>query len=168
MDADAAFAHLEELLDGLPAMQKQGERLARAREAARIAGLESERATRAALLAVAEERQRAAEERLARASERALSDGGDKEGRGVDDARRAVLQASSLRGFRVGPCRNAERALERALEEGPFDAVDDARAALVDDTALSSLEEEVAAYQRDYAQTLERCERAMALRSTEL
>ena len=53
MDADAAFAHLEELLDRLPAMQKQGERLARAREAARIAGLESERATRAALLAVA-------------------------------------------------------------------------------------------------------------------
>ena len=86
----------------------------------------------------------------------------------MDDARRAVLQASSLRGFRVGPCRNAERALERALEEGPFDAVDDARAALVDYTTLSSLEEEVAAYQRDYAQTLERCERAMALRSTEL
>ncbi|RNM41162.1 hypothetical protein, partial [Eggerthella sinensis] len=68
MDTDAAFAHLEELLDRLPAMQKQGARLAQAHAAERIARLANERETHASLLADAEERLRAAEDALARVS----------------------------------------------------------------------------------------------------
>ncbi|WP_161961274.1 hypothetical protein, partial [Eggerthella sinensis] len=75
--------------------------------------------------------------------------------------RRAVLQAASWRGFRIGPCQNADRALREALERGPFRTVGDARAACLSAADRAALEADVAAYQRDYAETLARCERAM-------
>ncbi|OUO89702.1 hypothetical protein B5F40_09940 [Gordonibacter sp. An230] len=167
MDADADFTHLRELLGRLPAMRRQGKRLARAREAKRVVRLEAERASRSALLAAAEERLAATERGLAHASECGPAVGDGRGGDAVGKARRAVLQAAALRGYCVGPCRNAERALSCALEKGPFASVDDARSALMDDAALSELEEEVAAYRQDYAQTLESCERFAALQSTD-
>uniref|UniRef100_UPI0022E94B91 hypothetical protein n=1 Tax=Eggerthella sinensis TaxID=242230 RepID=UPI0022E94B91 len=90
MDTDAAFAHLEELLDRLPAMQKQGARLAQAHAAERIARLANERETHASLLADAEERLRAAEDALARANVASATEAGAgdrsarrKPGRGI-------------------------------------------------------------------------------------
>lgn len=161
MDADAAFAHLEELLDRLPAMQEQGERLAQAHAAERIARLADERETHASLLADAEERLRAAEDALAHANAAGATETGVRDRGALDEARRAVLQAASWRGFRIGPCQNSERALREALEAGPFRTVNDARAACLDDADRAALEADVAAYQRDYAETLARCERAM-------
>lgn len=161
MDTDAAFAHLEELLDRLPAMQKQGARLAQAHAAERIARLANERETHASLLADAEERLRAAEDALARVSAAGATEAGARDRGAADEARRAVLQAASWRGFRIGPCQNADRALREALERGPFRTVSDARAACLSAADRAALEADVAAYQRDYAETLARCERAM-------
>lgn len=161
MDTDAAFAHLEELLDQLPAMQEQGERLIQAHAAERIVRLAAERETHASLLADAEDRLREAEEALARANaaEATEAEAGDQSS--LDHARRAVLQAASWRGFRIGPCQNADRALREALEGSPFRTVDDARVACIPAADCAALEADIAAYQRDYAEALARCERAM-------
>ena len=76
----------------------------------------------------------------------------------ADECRRALLHAGSLRGFRVGPARNAEAALARALEEGRFADAAEARAAVLDQAELASVESEVEAYRCAYAEALARCE----------
>lgn len=149
--SDEAFERMADLLDKLPAMQDKGAALARARWADRIATLADEHETCESLLESADERLRQAEELLARAE--------DSDGATFDDARRAVLHAAALRGFRIAPQRNAERALRDALGASPFDAVADARAARMRPEERKALEAEVTAYQRDYARTLEECER---------
>ena len=150
-DAEVAFSLLQDLYDELPAMQGRGEALTRARQAQRIVRLEGERRTARVLLDEAEARERAAREALAQAQR----DGDDAL---VDERRRAALHAGALKGFRVGPAKNAEAALAQALEKGSFADASEARAALVDDDELSALEEEVEAYRRAYAEALERCQ----------
>ncbi|WP_302961683.1 hypothetical protein [uncultured Adlercreutzia sp.] len=76
----------------------------------------------------------------------------------VEDARRALMAAGTWRGLRVGPARNAERALALALEASPFATVEEARAALLPSDALAALAAEVEAYQRDYAEALAACQ----------
>ncbi|MBX9035169.1 hypothetical protein [Gordonibacter massiliensis (ex Traore et al. 2017)] len=151
VDAEEALSLLQDLYDKLPAMQKRGEALARARQAQTIVRLEGELRTARVLLDEAEARERAAREAFAQAQR-----GGDDAL--VDERRRAALHAGALKGFRVGPAKNAEAALAQALEEGSFADASEARAALMDDEALSTLEEEVEAYRRAYAQALERCQ----------
>ena len=150
VDAEEAFSLLQDLYDKLPAMQKRGEALARARQARTIVRLEGELRTARVLIDEAEARERAAREAFAQAQR-----GDDAL---VDERRRAALHAGALKGFRVGPAKNAEAALAQALEEGSFADASEARAALMDDEALSALEEEVEAYRRAYAQALERCQ----------
>lgn len=76
----------------------------------------------------------------------------------AEDARRALMAAGTWRGLRVGPARNAERALALALEASPFATVEEARAALLPSDALMALTAEVEAYQRDYAEALAACQ----------
>ena len=104
MDTDAAFAHLEELLDRLPAMQKQGGRLAQAHAAERIARLANERETHASLLADAEERLRAAEDALARVSAAGATEAGARDRGAADEARRGEDFVSGLVRTLIGPC----------------------------------------------------------------
>lgn len=79
-------------------------------------------------------------------------------GGAAEDAQRALMAAGTWRGLRVGPARNAERALALALEASPFATVEEARAALLPSDALMALTAEVEAYQRDYAEALAACQ----------
>lgn len=69
------------------------------------------------------------------------------------------MAAGTWRGLRVGPARNAERALTLALEASPFATVEEARAALLPADTLATLAAEVETYQRDYAEALAACQR---------
>ena len=146
--SEEAFAQLQRLYDQLPAMEERGVLLARAKAAVR---LEDELATARILLDEAGKR-----EAEARAALEQAERGGDAEL--ADECRRALLHAGSLRGFRVGPARNAEAALARALEEGRFADAAEARAAVLDPVELASVESEVEAYRCAYAEALARCE----------
>ena len=149
--AEEAFALLQRLYDRLPAMEERGALLARAKAAAAAVRLEDELRTARILLDEAEKREAAARAAFERAEE-----GGDAAL--ADECRRALLHAGSLRGFRVGPARNAEAALARALEEGCFADAAEAHAAVLEPAELASVESEVEAYRCAYAEALARCE----------
>ena len=149
--SEEAFDQLQRLYDQLPAMEERGALLARAKAAAAAVRLEDELRTARILLDEAEKRDaaaRAAFERAEQGGAPALA----------DECRRALLHAGSLRGFRVGPARNAEAALARALEEGCFADAAEAHAALLEPAELASVQSEVEAYRSAYAEALARCE----------
>ena len=156
--SEEAFAQLQRLYDQLPAMEERGVLLARAKAAAAAVRLEDELATARILLDEAGKREaeaRAALEQAERGGDAGLA----------DECRRAPLHAAgSLRGFCVGPARNAEAALARALEEGRFADAAEARAAVLDQAELASVESEVEAYRCAYAEALARCEALEASR----
>ena len=149
--SEEAFALLQRLYDRLPAMEERGALLARAKAAAAAVRLEDELRTAHILLDEAEKREaeaRAALEQAERGGDAGLA----------DECRRALLHAGSLRGFRVGPARNAEAALARALEEGCFADAAEAHAAVLEPAELASVQSEVEAYRCAYAEALARCE----------
>ena len=152
-DEEAAFVHLEELLEALPLMQEKGALLASARHAEAVEQAAEAHDACTSMLGLAEERLAKAEKALAEA--RAFGEGAT-----IDACRREALFAASLRGFRVGPARNAARALDEAVASSPFPDVPSARAARLGRDDLRSLEAEVDAYRKDYAATLALCERS--------
>lgn len=163
---DQAFERLERLYGQLPAMEAKGAALARARAAAEVDRLARTAAYRGAELARADAQVAEAEKRVAvvlgagaegaGAQGACGSQGGD--GNAAEDARRALMAAGTWRGLRVGPARNAERALALALEASPFATVEEARAALLPGNSLDTLAAEVETYQRDYAEALAACQ----------
>ena len=152
--AEAAFAQLEQLYAELPAMKERGAALARARAAAAVEDLASSARFRAAELAAADAEVAAA---LA-ALDAAEAGPGTTPHADLNDRRAALLAAGTQRGLRVGPAQNAEHALERALAESPFGSIEEARAALLPAAALDALAQEVASYQRRYAEALALCQ----------
>lgn len=183
---EQAFERLERLYGQLPAMEAKGTALARARSAAEVDRFARTAAYRAAELDRAEAQVAEAEARVAAASSQVGGGAedvcGSRVGGGAgagavgaraaesaaasqagadsaaEDARRALMAAGTWRGLRVGPARNAERALALALEASPFATVEEARAALLPSDALTALAAEVEAYQRDYAEALAACQ----------
>lgn len=162
VDAEQAFGRLERLYAQLPAMEEKGAALARARSAAEVDGLAKAAAYRAAelvradvLVAEAEACVREAEAALIR-SEGAEGDAAEKAAH-LGDLRLALMAAGTQRGLKVGPAQNAEHALAQALEASPFDAVEEARAALLPTGSLAALASEVQAYQAAYAEALDVC-----------
>lgn len=147
---EQAFERLERLYGQLPAMEAKGAALARARSAAEVDRFARTAAYRAAELDRAEAQVAEAEARVAAACSQV--------GGGAEDARRALMAAGTWRGLRVGPARNAERALTLALEASPFATVEEARAALLPADTLAVLAAEVETYQRDYAEALAACQ----------
>ena len=150
---DEAFAHLQELMDALPRMQKQGERLARARAAKEVLSA----ARRLAFDRDVLEEYERLQETAAEAADKARAEGCDEAE--VQDREKALLYFGAMRGFKVGPVANGEKALADALAAGGFADEDDARAAALSDDELRKLADEVAAYQADYAVTLELCQK---------
>ncbi len=150
-DEDALFSHLEELVGRLPAMQELAARLSRAR-AARVAmdcahELEVRR------------RSLAEEDRLLdaeRGALRAAREAGDE--LEADRHQRATLYYGQRRGLRVGPVASGEAALAKALSDGGFETVEEARAGLMAEDELGAGERSLADYQADYAATLAACE----------
>lgn len=155
---EQTFEQLERLYQQLPAMEAKGEALARARSAAEVDRFARTAAYRAAELDRAEAQVAEAKARVAAAGSRARDAAGVGDAGEAGDARRALVAAGTWRGLRVGPARNAERALTLALEASPFATVEEARAALLPADTLAVLAAEVETYQRDYAEALAACQ----------
>lgn len=152
MHGDDSFAHLAELVDRLPKMQEADARLRRARAAENALRAWRESQACRAMLAQADAvlaRQRAA----LREAEEACDE------KAADHLRREVLYWSQQRGLRVGPAQNARAAYEEALSSGPFEGLDEARAAVLPARGHAEIEHELREYREDYAATLELCER---------
>ncbi len=146
---DEAFSRLQELVDALPAMEEKGRLLVRAKQAESVVRQAESFQTCKSLLGQADDR--LAEARSALVQAEAVEEG-------VDEARRAVLHAASLRGFRVGPLQNAETMLCECLASSPFANLDEARLACMEKTVLAELEKEVSDYRESYAEALKLCE----------
>ena len=155
---EQTFEQLERLYQQLPAMEAKGAALARARSAAEVDRFARTAAYRAAELDRAEAQVAEAKARVAAAGSRARDAAGVGDAGEAGDARRALVAAGTWRGLRVGPARNAERALTLALEASPFATVEEARAALLPADRLAVLAAEVETYQRDYAEALAACQ----------
>ena len=169
---EQTFEQLERLYQQLPAMEAKGAALARARSAAEVDRFARTAAYRAAELdraeaqvaeakarvAAAEAQVAVADARVAAAGSRVRAAAGVGGAGEAGDARRALMAAGTWRGLRVGPARNAERALTLALEASPFATVEEARAALLPADTLAVLAAEVETYQRDYAEALAACQ----------
>lgn len=155
---EQAFEQLERLYQQLPAMEAKGAALARARSAAEVDRFARTAAYRAAELDRAEAQVAVAEAQVAEAGSRVGAAAGVGGAGEAGDARRALMAAGTWRGLRVGPARNAERALTLALEASPFATVEEARAALLPADTLAVLAAEVETYQRDYAEALAACQ----------
>ncbi len=155
---EQTFEQLERLYQQLPAMEAKGAALARARSAAEVDRFARTAAYRAAELDRAEAQVAEAKARVAAAGSRARDAAGVGGAGEAGDARRALMAAGTWRGLRVGPARNAERALTLVLEASPFATVEEARAALLPADTLAVLAAEVETYQRDYAEALAACQ----------
>ena len=155
---EQTFEQLERLCQQLPAMEAKGAVLARARSAAEVDRFARTAAYRAAELDRAEAQVAEAKARVAAAGSRARDAAGVGDAGEAGDVRRALMAAGTWRGLRVGPARNAERALTLALEASPFATVEEARAALLPADTLAVLAAEVETYQRDYAEALAACQ----------
>lgn len=155
---EQTFEQLERLYQQLPAMEAKGAALARARSAAEVDRFARTAAYRAAELDRAEAQVAEAKARVAAAGSRARDAAGVGDAGEAGDVRRALMAAGTWRGLRVGPARNAERALALALEASPFATVEEARAALLPADTLAVIAAEVETYQRDYAEALAACQ----------
>lgn len=151
IDEDALFDHMQELLDGLPAMEEKGRRFAFARSAEEVLGAASRHKGQKATL----DRIDAASEEHVRAREEALA-AGDEEREKVE--REQILLLGNQRGVRFGAEQSALRELNRIMEGSPFKSVDEAEAASLPKEELRALGSEIESFQRDYAETLEACQ----------
>ncbi len=151
MTDDELFAHLEELMDALPEMQKKGDALASARAAAEVAKrahyLEGQRNELDGILSAMDEHAQARDVAIA---------AGDAEAEGAHRAQ--VLLLGNERGIRKGAFEAAQRELDQALSASGFANVDEARSAELSESELSALSAEVEAFQAGYAETLAACQ----------
>lgn len=151
MTDDELFAHLEELVEALPKMQKKGDALAGARAAVEVAKraqyLEGQQNELNGILSAMEECSRARNAAIV---------AGDVE---AEEAQRAkILLLGNERGIRKGAADAAQRELDHALSAGGFSNVEAAHAAQLPQAELAALIAEVEAFQADYAETLVACQ----------
>lgn len=150
--ADELFNHLEELLREKDAMEKKGCRLAHARAAREI--LERQRsvcgqqkeleAIDADLAAI-----------TAECSEALAREDGEQE----KFCRLRLLQLENVRAIRVGAKNDAQRKLDAALAQYGFESAEKACDENLSEDEFVILEAEVEGYKRDFAATLEKCQR---------
>ena len=151
MDEEAAFAHLQELVDELPAMEALGEKARLAHAAVEAAGIEHE--LEAARATFARSEAELAEARRQLADAEAASDAAK-----ADHLRREVLFYADQLSLAKGPVNDAEFRLGRLLKREGLPSADAARAHALDPAALAALDARIAAYQEDYRRTYELCQ----------
>lgn len=150
-EADALFDHMKELVDALPAMEAEGEKLVRARAAREVARLERYRKGQENELRFLQEK---FDEQMA--IERAAKEAGDDAAE--ENARYNALNLGNQKSIRYGAEQNAAYQVKEALESGGFADLDEAHAAELDDEEFAALEQKVEAYKADYADTLATCQ----------
>ncbi|HBT94711.1 MAG TPA: hypothetical protein DEB24_00675 [Coriobacteriia bacterium] len=154
--AEEAFEHLSELYTALPRMQEIGARLAQAK----CALLAVETHARLRSLRREIETLEAQEAAAAAAAELAQSEGRSPEAVKLLNCDR--LYYAAMRGFKVGPAKNEQVALEDALKAGGFTSPEEAEAAVLPGDEFERLSKELVSYQADYAETLALCQRLEA------
>ena len=150
-NTDAAFAHLQELLDGLPGMQELAEKARSAHVADEAAALDHELATAHAALALRESDLAEARTQL-RAAETAQDAGR------ADHFRREVLFYADQVALAKGPVNEAEFRIGNLLKREQAENLQVLRSHALEPDALSDLGARIAAYQDDYQRTYELCQ----------
>lgn len=150
-EADVLFDHMKELVDALPAMEAEGEKLVRARAAREVARLERYRKGQENELRFLQEK---FDEQMA--IERAAKEAGDDAVE--ENARYNALNLGNQKSIRYGAEQNAAYQVQEALKSGGFADLDEAHAAELDDEEFAALEQKVEAYKADYAETLVTCQ----------
>lgn len=148
---DAAFAHLQELLDGLPGMQELGEKARLAHAADEAAALDHELATAHAALALRESDLAEARAQL-EAAETAQDTGR------ADHFRREVLFYADQVALAKGPVNEAEFRIGNLLKREGAESLQALQIHALEAATLADLEARIAAYQDDYQRTYELCQ----------
>ena len=148
---DAAFAHLQELLDGLPDMQELAEKARLARVADEAAALDHELTVAQATLALRE-----SDLAEARAQLEAAEAAGDATR--ADHFRREVLFCADQVALAKGPVNEAEFKIANLLKREGAESLQALRAHALDAAELADLDTRIAAYQDDYQRTYELCQ----------
>ena len=148
---DAAFAHLQELLDGLPGMQELGEKARLAHVADEAAALDHELAVARATFAFRESD--LAEARTQLEAAEAAQDTGR-----ADHFRREVLFYADQVALAKGPINEAEFRIGNLLKREHAENLQALQAHALDAAELADLEARIAAYQDDYQRTYALCQ----------
>ena len=148
---DAAFAHLQELLDGLPGMQELAEKARLAHVADEAAALDHELATAHAALALRESDLAEARAQL-EAAETAQNTGR------ADHFRREVLFYADQVALAKGPINEAEFRIGNLLKREHAENLQALQIHALEAVTLADLEARIAAYQDDYQRTYALCQ----------
>lgn len=148
---DAAFAHLQELLDGLPGMQELGEKARLAHVADEAAALDHELTVAHATLALRE-----SDLAEARAQLEAAEAAGDATR--ADHFRREVLFCADQVALAKGPVNEVEFKIANLLKREGAESLQALQAHALDAAELADLDTRIAAYQDDYQRTYELCQ----------
>lgn len=148
---DAAFAHLQELLDGLPGMQELAEKARLAHVADEAAALDHELAVARATYALRESDLAEARAQL-EAAETAQDTGR------ADHFRREVLFYADQVALAKGPINEAEFRIGNLLKREHAENLQALQIHALEAAALADLEARIAAYQDDYQHTYELCQ----------
>ena len=148
---DAAFAHLQELLDGLPGMQEFGEKARLAHVADEAADLDHELAVARATYALRE-----SDLAVARAQLEAAETAQDADR--ADHFRREVLFYADQVALAKGPINEAEFRIGNLLKREHAENLQALQIHALEADALSDLDARIAAYQDDYQRTYELCQ----------
>ena len=149
--ADAAFAHLQELLDGLPGMQELGEKARLARVADEAAALDHE-------LTVARTARALRESDLAEARAQLETAEAAGDATRADHFRREVLFCADQVALAKGPVNEAEFKIANLLKREGAESLQALQAHALEAAALVDLDVRIAAYQDDYQRTYELCQ----------
>ena len=148
---DAAFSHLQELLDGLPGMQELGEKARLAHAADEAAALDHELTVAHATLALRE-----SDLAEARTQLEAAETAGDATR--ADHFRREVLFYADQVALAKGPVNEAEFRIGNLLKREGAESLQALQIHALEAATLADLEARIAAYQDDYQRTYELCQ----------
>lgn len=148
---DAAFAHLQELLDGLPGMQELGEKARLAHVADEAAALDRELAVARATFALRESDLAEARTQLE------VAETAQDAGR-ADHFRREVLFYADQVALAKGPVNEAEFKIANLLKREGAESLQALQTHALDAAELADLDARIAAYQDDYQRTYALCQ----------
>lgn len=148
---DAAFAHLQELLDGLPGMQELGEKARLAHVADEAAALDHELAVARATFALRESDLAEARTQLE------VAETAQDAGR-ADHFRREVLFYADQVALAKGPVNEAEFKIANLLKREGAESLQALQTHALDAAELADLDARIAAYQDDYQRTYALCQ----------
>lgn len=148
---DAAFTHLQELLDGLPGMQELAEKARLAHVADEAAALDHELVVARATFALRESD--LAEARTQLEAAETAQDAGR-----ADHFRREVLFCADQVALAKGPVNEAEFRIGNLLRREHAGNLQALRTHALDAAELADLDARIAAYQDDYQRTYELCQ----------